>query len=88
MARRTSPALIRRSIDKAPNVSPYDTSTCGKWITPACLKALYGIPDATINQPENALGIFADHDVYDQEDLDLYFNHYAPWVRLMSITLL
>jgi tripeptidyl-peptidase-1 len=80
MYRRQSSALDRRSTDKAPKVSPYDTSTCGKWITPACLKALYGIPNATVNQPENALGVFADDDIYDQEDLDLYFSHYAPWV--------
>lgn len=41
---------------------------------------MYGIPDATLNQPENALGVYAFGDVYDQEDLDLYFSHYAPWV--------
>ena len=41
---------------------------------------MYGIPDATLNQPKNALGVYAFGDVYDQEDLDLYFSHYAPWV--------
>ena len=75
-----SSALDRRRIQTAPDISPYDTSKCGEWITPACLKTLYDIPNATRNQPENTLGIFAYGDVYDQDDLNLYWSHYAPWV--------
>ena len=56
-------------------------STCGDHITPACLKALYDIPDATLNQPVNELGIYEDHyDVYDQTDLNLFFAAFAPYV--------
>lgn len=49
-------------------------------MTPACLKALYHIPDAHLNQPENALGIFEIGSVYDQTDLDLFFENFAPYV--------
>ena len=72
-------ALERRKEAKIPNISPNSTAKCGEWITPACLKALYGIPDATLNQPENVLGVFAVDNYYDQKDLDLFFKNFAPW---------
>lgn len=68
-----------RSINTT-TIPPNDNARCGEWITPRCLKALYGIPNATLNQPENALGVFAFADTYDQKDIDLYFKHYAPYV--------
>jgi hypothetical protein len=77
---RQSSMPDRRSTDKSSSFSPYDTSTWGNVITPACLKALYGIPDATINQPENALGVFGLGGFYDQVDLNLYWSQFAPWV--------
>lgn len=63
-----------------PDISATDLSNCGKWTTPACLKALYQIPDATINQKENTLGVFANKQIWDQKDLDLFFSNLAPWV--------
>ena len=65
---------------KIPYISPTSTANCGEYITPACLKALYGIPDAKFNHPENVLGVFESFDAYDQTDLDLFFSNYAPWV--------
>lgn len=41
---------------------------------------MYNITNATINQPENNLGVFAVGGFYDQDNLDLYWSHYAPWV--------
>lgn len=64
-------ALVHRSDDAVPRLPPNDTSECGRFITPACWKALYQIPDATLNQAENILGVFETGDTYDQEDLDL-----------------
>jgi tripeptidyl-peptidase-1 len=72
--------LKARSSKMLPNISATDTSKCGEWITPACLKAMYGIPDAKYNQSENDLGIFAFFNAYEQRDLDTYWSHYAPWV--------
>lgn len=51
---------------------------CGENITPACIKALYGIPPAHLNDSVNSLGIYEDGDYYAQEDLDLFFANYAP----------
>ncbi|MCJ1231705.1 Tripeptidyl-peptidase sed1 [Toensbergia leucococca] len=57
-----------------------DLSICDAVITPDCVKALYNIttPDLAPN-PENSLGIFESlGDVYDQEDLNLFFESLAP----------
>ena len=63
--------------EKISQIDPNSLATCGQYITPACLKAMYGIPNAKYNQSENALGVFGG-DRYDQLDLDLSFSHYAP----------
>ena len=53
---------------------------CDELITPACVKALYGIPPATKANPSNAMGIFEEGDFYDQEDLNLFFQKYTPYI--------
>lgn len=63
-----------------PNISATSLTDCGTWITPACIKALYNIPDAALNHPNNTLGVFEYGTPYNQLDLDLFFSHYAPWV--------
>lgn len=72
--------LTRRDASTPPKISPTDLSTCGNWITPACLKAMYSIPEAKYNQSVNDLGVFEALNVYDQPSLDKYFSSYAPWV--------
>ena len=57
---------------------PPELQDCGRNITPPCLKALYGIPDAHIKDDVNALGLYEGGDIYSQEDLDLFFAQYAP----------
>lgn len=57
---------------------PADLQDCGRNITPACIKALYKIPDAHLNDSVNSLGIYEDGDYYAQEDLNLFFAQYAP----------
>ena len=49
-------------------------------ITPACLRALYGIPLGKVNDPANSPGFFEQGDYYSQTDLDLQFKHYATRV--------
>ena len=45
---------------------------------PPCIKALYGIPPAYLNDNINALGLYEDGDYWDQKDLNLFFRKYAP----------
>lgn len=60
-----------------------DLADCDVHITPACIKALYGVPD-TPEYPggkpraDNSLGIFEEGDYYAQADLDLFFANYTP----------
>lgn len=55
-------------------------ANCGAHIRPSCIKALYNVPDATLKQPQNALGIYEQFGAYDQTDLNLFFAKYAPYV--------
>lgn len=57
---------------------PVALQGCGTSITPACLKALYHIPNATRNDTVNNLGIYEDGDIYSKEDLSLFFAEFAP----------
>ncbi|BDD60315.1 hypothetical protein MPDQ_004698 [Monascus purpureus] len=54
--------------------------SCGSLITPDCISNLYQIPEAKTAQPGNELGIFEQSDSYSQEDLDLFFTKYSPWI--------
>ncbi|PYH90287.1 aorsin [Aspergillus ellipticus CBS 707.79] len=56
-------------------------STCDELITPACVAALYKIPPTSPNvSASNSLGIFEEGDYYAQEDLDLFFANYTPYI--------
>lgn len=57
-----------------------DLENCDQVITPACIKALYHVPPATMSNPTNNLGIFEDGDFYAQEDLNLFFANYTPYI--------
>ncbi|OTB14731.1 hypothetical protein K445DRAFT_62316 [Daldinia sp. EC12] len=63
-------------------VQPADTASgnftlpggCDQYITPDCIRALYGIPKGTKKHPDNKMGIFqslGQH--YTQHDLDTFF---------------
>ena len=39
---------------------------------------MYNITDGTLSNPENTLGMFEVDDAYAQEDLDQFFQTYAP----------
>lgn len=55
------------------------TATCDEYITPQCIKAMYKIPDASLSNVTNPLGIFESlGDVYAQEDLDAFYKLLAP----------
>ncbi|ORY14368.1 peptidase S8/S53 domain-containing protein [Clohesyomyces aquaticus] len=60
-----------------------DLSKCDVVITPACLRALYEIPPQEPNvqvNPDNSLGIFEEGDFYSQQDLDLFFANFTPYI--------
>lgn len=57
---------------------PPDLQACGVNITPTCIKALYDIPTAHLNQPENAMGVYEDYDAFSQQDITLFFESFAP----------
>ncbi|KAI0131101.1 protease S8 tripeptidyl peptidase I [Daldinia grandis] len=47
---------------------------CGQYITPDCIRALYGVPKGSKKHPDNKMGIFqslGQH--YTQHDLDTFF---------------
>ena len=45
-----------------------------------CIQALYDIPRATLDVPGNSLGVYETYDAFSQEDLDLFFAEFAPYV--------
>lgn len=59
---------------------PTDLQSCGSDMTPACIKALYNIPDATKAHKDNSLGLYEQGDYFAKSDLDLYYKNYAPWI--------
>ena len=55
--------------------------TCDVAITPQCVQALYKFPNGTKADPSNAMGIFEDlGDVYAQEDLNLFYANFTPYI--------
>ncbi|TRX89818.1 hypothetical protein FHL15_009251 [Xylaria flabelliformis] len=47
---------------------------CDTYVTPDCLRQMYGIPKGTTNQPGNKMGIFQSlRQHYTQQDLDTFF---------------
>ncbi|EED18810.1 protease S8 tripeptidyl peptidase I, putative [Talaromyces stipitatus ATCC 10500] len=56
---------------------PPELQNCGVNITPTCIKALYDIPNPIFSQPENAMGLFETYDAFSQEDISLFFQHFA-----------
>ena len=64
--------------------TPKYLQTCDSAITPECIRALYGIPKKPEYQggprSDNALGIAEFGDAYAQEDLDLFFANFTPYI--------
>ncbi|KAI9700937.1 MAG: hypothetical protein M1820_006582 [Bogoriella megaspora] len=58
-----------------------DLTICDRLTTPACVKALYQIPQATKSDPSNNLGVFeaaqGNMQSYNQNDLNLFYQTFA-----------
>jgi len=82
-------STIRRSLGHDP-ISPgfflprlpdvNSLNSCDVSITPACIKALYKIPSSTKAHPDNAIGVYEGGQFYAQEDLDLFFANFTPYI--------
>lgn len=61
---------------------PEDLRTCGLNITPACIRALYDVPYPRETVKSGIVGIYEENRLssYSQEDLNLYFQQFAPYV--------
>lgn len=60
---------------------PRQTSTnetCADLVTPQCIKELYGLPTADKVHANNSLGIFQRISWYQNQDLDIFLENYAP----------
>ncbi|ESZ95141.1 hypothetical protein SBOR_4473 [Sclerotinia borealis F-4128] len=70
----------KNAFNPHPYYDPSSLANCDETITPACIKALYHIPLANKANPNNAMGIWEEGDFYDQEDLNLFFANYTPYI--------
>ncbi|EMC91148.1 hypothetical protein BAUCODRAFT_152438 [Baudoinia panamericana UAMH 10762] len=59
---------------------PPELQACSVNITPPCIKALYRIPNATLDTPGQEMGLYETYDAFSQADIDLFFEHFAPYV--------
>lgn len=62
-----------------PNHGSDSLANCSAWITTACVEAFYHVfPNRVKVSTANSIGVFEELDTYSQEDLNLYFENYAP----------
>ncbi|KAL5374438.1 hypothetical protein DPSP01_011967 [Paraphaeosphaeria sporulosa] len=85
-SKRDSKKAFRRGISEASLPSQRNTSsldTCDQMITHECIRALYNIPfpdqKADVN-PNNTMGIYLLSSAYAQQDLDMFFSNFTPYV--------
>lgn len=54
---------------------------CDQYVTAACMRSQYSIPNNTLASPGNELGIFESlDDHYGQHDLDVFFSTLYPYI--------
>jgi tripeptidyl-peptidase I len=69
-----------QAITAADATLPAALQGCSTNMTPACIKALYGIPNATLATPGNSLGLYQQGSYFAKSDVDAFFKAYAPYV--------
>lgn len=66
------------SLSAAQAALPRNLRHCAETVSPDCIRALYDIPSETHCDQANAPGFFEQGDYYSQEDLNGFFNQFAP----------
>ncbi|KAH8798958.1 aorsin [Hyaloscypha sp. PMI_1271] len=66
-----------------PGTAAGELSTCDEFITPACIRSLYNVPEIpeyakTGPRVDNSMGIFEEGDFYSPKDLDIFFANFTP----------
>jgi tripeptidyl-peptidase I len=59
---------------------PSSLANCSTQMTPACIKALYSIPDATLATPGNSLGLYQQGSYFAESDVNEFFATYATYI--------
>lgn len=73
-----SGSLPKKGADVDIKKIPEELAECDDFITPSCLRALYGFGPGTSANPENSLGVVEfSPQVYLQEDLDSFFANFS-----------
>ena len=69
-----------QGLTAADSTLPPELQGCGANITPECIRALYGIPKATVATPGNSVGLYQQGSYFAESDVNLYFKAYASYV--------
>ncbi|KAM7215665.1 alkaline serine protease [Rhypophila decipiens] len=78
--RDTQPGQVRKGA-RLPTLPPLNTSVCDLYVSPACIREQYRIPEGSRASPGNELGIFESlNDHYSKQDLDEYFSNVYPQI--------
>lgn len=73
-----SPSMIAWSAPIPDHITHREAEDCSILVTPACIKQMYGIPDATSKLAGNELGVFEHNsELHKQSDLDKFYSLYA-----------
>lgn len=78
--KKSKPTNEQTAYPASASALPVELQNCGVNMTIACVKALYDIPETTYTDEINAMGLYECGDVYAQEDLNLFFETFAPYV--------
>jgi tripeptidyl-peptidase I len=82
-AKRGSPWAVKsplRVLVEDTTPVPSSLANCSTQMTPACIKALYSIPDATKAIEGNSLGLYQQGSYFSESDVSLYYSKYATYV--------
>jgi tripeptidyl-peptidase I len=80
--KKTSPPQKRHTLATSagyPGFPVVNSSSCNAYVTPACIKNQYGIPNGTTSRSGNSLGIYAsDNEHYSVPDLNAFWPKLWP----------
>ncbi|KAH6660863.1 peptidase S8/S53 domain-containing protein [Truncatella angustata] len=76
--RRTNGGSTTKSQSIVKSYKRQNSTDCSQLVTPQCIADLYEIPPADKANPNNSMGLYERECWYQDEDLDLFFESYAP----------